>query len=151
MELGAHFAIGNFINDRLHNRPIAVSGDGSAVRSYLYASDLMVWLWTILIKGKSCRAYNVGSEVSLNIGTLAREVSTAVPPDVAVNIASSPKLGAPVLRYVPSTARAREELGLSAQVTLREAIGRTHSWFLENTSFRQQVPAPGAINRAAHA
>jgi nucleoside-diphosphate-sugar epimerase len=156
MELGAHFAIGNFINDRLHNRPIAVSGDGSAVRSYLYASDLMVWLWTILMKGESGRAYNVGSEEALNIASLAAEVAAALPPEVAVNIASSPKLGSPVHRYVPSTARAREELGLSGQVKLREAIARTHSWFFENTSFRQQVPAPqvptpGAIKRAAHA
>ena len=51
------------------------------MRSYLYASDLMVWLWTILFKGQSCRAYNVGSEEALNIATLAREVATALPPE----------------------------------------------------------------------
>ena len=84
MQLDAHFAIGNFIADRLHGGPIHVRGR-LAVRSYLYASDLMVWLWTILFKGQSCRAYNVGSEDALNIAALAREVAAALPPKVDVD------------------------------------------------------------------
>jgi dTDP-glucose 4,6-dehydratase len=93
----------------------------------------MVWLWTILFRGQSCRAYNVGSEEALNIATLAREVAAALPPAVDVDIASTAAPGAPVHRYVPSTARAREELGLRAEVPLREAIRRTHAWFSGET------------------
>jgi nucleoside-diphosphate-sugar epimerase len=37
--------------------------------------------------------------------------------------------GTPPHRYVPCTARAREELGLRCQVPLREAIQRTQAWF----------------------
>jgi len=140
MLLDAHFAIGNFIYDRLHHRPIGVRGDGSAVRSYLYAADLMVWLWTIFFKGQSRRAYNVGSEDALNIATLAGEVADALPSAVDVNIASTAMPGAPVHRYVPCTARAREELGLRAEVPLREAICRTHAWFSGNTFSEQAVP-----------
>jgi dTDP-glucose 4,6-dehydratase len=150
MELGAHFAIGNFINDRLHDRPVTVSGDGSAVRSYLYASDLMVWLWTILFKGESRRAYNVGSDKALNIATLAREVASALPPDVDITIASKPSPGVPAHRYVPSTVRAREELGLRAEVPLRAAICRTHSWFLKGES-DEQTSSNSALARGAHA
>jgi nucleoside-diphosphate-sugar epimerase len=36
---------------------------------------------------------------------------------------------APVLRYVPATARAREELGLEQRIGLREAIERTAQWY----------------------
>jgi nucleoside-diphosphate-sugar epimerase len=151
MQIEAHFAIGNFIADRLHNRPIHVQGDGSAVRSYLYASDLMVWLWTILFKGQSGRAYNVGSEEAANIAALAREVAAALPPEVGVNIASVAIPGAAVHRYVPSTARAREELGLRAEVPLREAIRRTYGWFSKNASYNHQISIPLITARGTHA
>jgi nucleoside-diphosphate-sugar epimerase len=156
MKLDAHFAIGNFISDRLHDRPIRVQGDGSPVRSYLYASDLMVWLWTILFQGQSRRAYNVGSEEALNIATLAREVAAALPPEVDVNIASTATTGGPVHRYVPCTTRAREELGLRVEVPLREAICRTHAWFSgqtssSNTFSEQEISRPEVAARGTHA
>jgi nucleoside-diphosphate-sugar epimerase len=151
MALDAHFAIGNFISDRLHDRRIQVHGDGSAVRSYLYASDLMVWLWTILFKGQSRRAYNVGSREALNIAEVARQVAAALPPEAMVNIASAPTPGAPVHRYVPSTRRAEEELGLRAEVPLREAICRTHTWFSQSTFSEGGDSRPPAIARGTHA
>ena len=151
MQLDAHFAIGNFISDRLHQHPICVQSDGSAVRSYLYASDLMTWLWTILFKGQSRRAYNVGSEEALNISALAHEVAAALPPESDVHIASTAKPGAPVQRYVPSTARARNELGLREEVPLREAICRTHSWFSEDVLFNQKSSRQEVMARGAHA
>ncbi len=129
MPLDAHFAIGNFISDALQGRQIHVNSDGSAIRSYLHASDLAVWLWTILFKGQSGCAYNVGSEDALNVAAIARQVAAIAPQEIGVQIASSPTPSAPVHAYVPSTARAREELKLSAEVPLREAIRRTYDWF----------------------
>ena len=151
MQLDAHFAIGNFISDALRGGPITVKGDGSPMRSYLYASDLAVWLWTVLFKGRSGRAYNVGSEDALNIAALAHEVAAAVPQKVRVQIASAPAPGAPVHRYVPSTARARAELCLSADVPLREAIRRTQDWFSEVGFPEQTSPQPAVAARGQHA
>ncbi|MGC2246641.1 MAG: NAD(P)-dependent oxidoreductase [Terriglobales bacterium] len=151
MPIDTHFAIGNFISDALSGGPIQVKGDGSAIRSYLYAADLAVWLWTMLFRGRSGCAYNVGSEDALNVAALAREVATALPPERQVTVASSPIAGATIHRYVPSTARAREELGLHAEVPLREAIRRTHHWFSENRSSLSATAGPSVAVRGAHA
>ncbi len=150
MQLNAHFAIGNFIEDGMNERCLAVAGDGTAVRSYLYASDLMVWLWTILFKGESGRAYNVGSEREITVGDLARTVASTLAPDPGYKIALKPTAGAPVHRYVPGTERARTELGLSESVPLREAVRRTYSWFSSASSRVASLAQPAWSARDAH-
>ena len=144
MQLNAHFAIGNFIADALRGTPIQVKGDGSPFRSYLYAADLAVWLWTLLFRGQSGRAYNVGSEDSLNIASVANEVASACPRRLAVQIASVAEPGVPAARYVPSTARARRELGLTTEISVGDAIRRTLRWFKESRTSESKLVAGAA-------
>jgi len=129
LPLDANFAIGNFIRDARDSDRIEVAGDGAPRRSYLYAADLAVWLWTILFRGESARPYNVGSEADLSIADLATLVAGVLRPDIQVHIAETPAAGALPRRYVPSTARAAGELGLRSRVDLREAIQRTADWY----------------------
>ena len=90
LPLEINYAIGNFIRDALAGGPISVAGDGTPCRSYLYAADLALWLWTILLRGTPCRPYNVGSEAAVSIRELAEAVTEAVAPGMRVNIARSP-------------------------------------------------------------
>ena len=128
LSLDIHYAMGNFILDGMKGGPIRVKGDGTPNRSYLYAADLMIWLWTILFKGKSCYPYNVGSEESISIVELARCIAGIFDEKMKVEIAKTPDPDNPIEQYVPSAERARSELQLSQTVDLLEGIRRTIRW-----------------------
>ncbi len=129
LQLDIHYAAGNFIRDGLKGGPILVKGDGTPYRSYLYATDLVVWLWTVLFKGKTCRAYNVGSEEETTIASLANTVARGFPQPVGVSVAGGGiSSDTAADRYVPSTRRAQKELGLRQTVSLAEAVKRTISF-----------------------
>jgi nucleoside-diphosphate-sugar epimerase len=93
--------------------------------------DLTVWLWTLLVRGQGCRAYNVGSEQAVSIAELAEAVADVAAehgPRPTIHIARQPESGRLPERYIPSTARARQELGLEQTVSLRESLQRMLSW-----------------------
>lgn len=132
LPLDIHYAIGNFIGDGLAGRPLRVKGDGSPIRSYLYMSDLVIWLMTIFERGKSLRNYNVGSEDARSIAELARVVSKSFSPEANVELSATPQ-GAPLTAasnlYVPSTQRARDELGLKQWISLEAGIQKTIEFY----------------------
>jgi dTDP-glucose 4,6-dehydratase len=128
LPLDRHFAMGNFIRDALAGGPIIVQGDGMAVRSYLHAADLTVWLLALLCDGAPGRAYNVGSPAGVAIGDVANLVAAAAGPRVRVEVRGTATPGVPPNRYVPSVQRAQDELGLTVGLSLPESIMRTLTW-----------------------
>ncbi len=124
LPLDAHFAAGNFLRDAHRGIPILVRGDGTALRSYLYPADLVVWLLRILLRGQRGQAYNVGSDETVSIAQLARAISSAVNPPVDVTIQSLLPQG-PQNIYLPNIDRARTELKLDVLIPLNDAISRT--------------------------
>jgi nucleoside-diphosphate-sugar epimerase len=129
LPLDIHFAIGNFIRDGLRGGPIQVQGDGTPFRSYLYSADLAVWLWSILLRGVSCRPYNVGSPKSLTIAELANLVSQSTFPRVPVIINKEAQPGIKGERYIPSIERAQAELQLEPFISLGDGIKRTIGYY----------------------
>ena len=117
-----HYAIGNFIRDALANRAIVVRGDGSPLRSYLHADDLVRWLFTILERGEAGRAYNVGSDCAVSIRELAETVRRVLDSKAEIVVEGSPRAGEAPSAYVPVIVRARDELGLSVSIPLESAI-----------------------------
>lgn len=128
LPLDSQFAIGNFISDGLAQRPIVVKGDGRPYRSYLYAADLAIGLWTILLRGKRLRPYNLGSDEAISIAELARRVANHFDPSVNVQIEQAASASLPE-RYVPDIRRIRDELGFVPERSLDQAIRSTIHWY----------------------
>lgn len=128
LPLDANFAAGNFIRDALQGGPIVIQGDGTPYRSYLYAADLAIWLWTILFKGKSCRAYNVGSEQALSIRELAEVIGRIVNPAIVIRILQERIPETLSSRYVPLCQRSSNELGLKDYTELDTSVQKTVRW-----------------------
>jgi UDP-glucuronate decarboxylase len=122
-----HFAIGNFIRDAMLGKDISVKSDGTAIRSYMDQRDLAYWLIKLLENGKSCTAYNVGSEMHVSIKDLAYIVRDSLAPSSRVTIEGANTSHKPSNRYVPDVSKAMSELGLTINYTLKESIEETAS------------------------
>lgn len=131
LPLDAHFAVGNFIRDALAGGPIVVK-NGAPYRSYLYAADLAIWLWTILFAAPAGRLYNAGDDGAVSISDLARAVAALHDPTLPVLVARASAPGERPARYVPDTSRAMSELNLRAYIPLADALARTYHWHADS-------------------
>ena len=117
-----HFAIGNFIEDGLQGRTITVKARKRVYRSYMYADDLVDWMMTIAFHASpECPVYNVGSDQAVLMGDLARLVAN----EFGVEACIPEITDADVDRYIPSTEKAKRELGLTLRHDLLSAIRYT--------------------------
>ena len=119
-----HYAIGNFIQDCLDGRTIVIKGDGTPRRSYLYADDLVEWLLTILERGRSGVAYNVGSERTMSIKEVAEGVRAALGTVNEIDVQGVPSGSLPSF-YIPETDWIRRELGVTEKVDFMDAVKRS--------------------------
>lgn len=130
LPLDIHYAVGNFIGNCLRNEPIVIKGDGRPYRSYMYADDLVEWLFAVMESGVSGRPYNVGSEEGVTIEALARRVRCITGSKSEIVIRDRPD-GSVSERYYPTESRARKELLMALRYDLDAAIGATVD-FLKN-------------------
>lgn len=117
-----HYAVGNFIQNCIDGKPIVINGDGTPLRSYLYADDLVEWLFAILERGENGRPYNVGSDRAVSIRELAGTVRAVLDSKSEIVVKGTPDTGAKPSVYVPNIERARNELGLEVKVALEDSI-----------------------------
>lgn len=127
LSLDIHFAAGNFIRDAIQGKEIVVNGNGKPLRSYLYAADLIIWLWHLLLNNDVSEPYNVGSDEMISIEDLARKVSNLIG-NKGFRIQGSEDSGWNVGRYVPDTSKILKDYGLKKLVSLDDSILRTAYW-----------------------
>ena len=117
-----YYAIGNFIQNCLDGKPIVINGDGTPLRSYLYADDLVEWLFAILERGENGRPYNVGSDHAVSIRELAETVRRVMGSNSDIIVKGELVPGQRPSTYVPIIERAKSELCVNVSKTLEESI-----------------------------
>jgi nucleoside-diphosphate-sugar epimerase len=130
-DMGFH----RFIQAALQDRPITVYGDGEQTRDFTYVADAVEANWLALGPGGVGRVFNIGggSRSSLNqvlasleeiLGSpIRREVRPSQPGDVRHTWAD--------------TTRARDALGFSPQVSLRDGLARQVEWLRRSPEARR--------------
>jgi nucleoside-diphosphate-sugar epimerase len=119
MVMNEHFAVGNFLSDALNKREINVSGSPLTTRSYLYPTDLVTWILSILLNPVN-QAIHIGSENGISMFDLAKTINK-----LSNNhgiIITNPNLEPS--HYVPSTSITRQLYRLKEIVTLEEGLVR---------------------------
>lgn len=134
LPLDQHFAAGNFIKNILERKTITLSGDGTPYRSYMYPTDLVEWLLTILTGEATGEVYNVGSDEEVQLIELAKiidnfrdSIGISINEEgVKINDVSPPNPNRNA--YVPSIEKAYRKLNLKVRVNLLEALQKTLEW-----------------------
>lgn len=117
-----HFAIGNFIEDGLNNRPIQVKANHLVYRTYMYADDLVKWLMHICELGNSqCPTLNVGSDEAFEIRDIAKQIAEKF----SVPYSSADISMSNIDRYIPSIEKAKHFGSLTLSHDARQAIDVT--------------------------
>jgi GDP-L-fucose synthase len=110
--------------------PLRVWGDGSATRSFLFAADMARGLVDTVERYAECDPVNLGSDEEISVADLARLIADLSGPGKEVVFDPSKPAGQPRRRC--DTRKAREKVGFSAAVGLREGLRRTIEWCREN-------------------
>jgi len=97
-------------------------------RSYLYPSDMAVWLLSILVDGRPGLAYNVGSPYGVTLADLAEKVKRYSQSASRIEIKG---MNDDRSRFIPDDTLCRESLSLGVTVDIDEALKRSLRWLRE--------------------
>ncbi len=121
-DIDSSFAAPDFFRQAIRHQKIHVHSDGSALRTYCYASDLTIGLWKLLLSGNPGELYNVGTDAPR---VSIRELATLIADElgnVEVIVEGKADAGARS-RYVPNTAKFKSLH--PRQINLTEGLRRT--------------------------
>ena len=128
LPLNSPHALISFIRDARAGRKICIRGDGRAQRSYMYGSDMAVWLLAMLVEGPHGQALNVGSEQAVSIADLAQLVQKLHGGGSVQILNETVSANAPSV-YLPSTGLTRATLLVEETVPLEQGLANTLEWF----------------------
>jgi UDP-glucose 4-epimerase len=127
-QTGAYgMVIPRFVAQALRNEPITVYGDGSQTRCFCYVGDIVRALFSLIEHPNAYgRVFNLGSDEEISVAELAEMVRVETGSHSELHYVAYEEAYEEgfedMARRVPDTTRARELVGFSHTVSLREII-----------------------------
>jgi len=121
----------DFIRDSLLGGPIRIMGDGTTVRSFMYASDYAFWVLASLANGSPRKKYNVGNPEAIKLIDFAELIVNQFEPNITI-LTNVGQQNQSKSRLVPNVNNAMKDLDVSITVPLIKAIERTINWHKES-------------------
>jgi nucleoside-diphosphate-sugar epimerase len=118
--------VSNFIVQALAGEPLTIYGQGTQSRSFCYVSDEVEGIYRLFMDGDA-EPTNVGNPDEFTVRELAALVLELTGSKSKLVFRPLPTDDPKVRR--PDITRAREQLGWSPRVPLREGLARTIEWF----------------------
>jgi dTDP-glucose 4,6-dehydratase/UDP-glucuronate decarboxylase len=132
--------IPDLMRDVLDGRDLELLSDGSATRTFCYATDAVTGYYKVLVRGRRGEPYNIGTEgpeitmraLADMIAGVARDVIGYQGKVIHGVPAEADYLVDNPSRRCPDLTKARDELGYNPAVTLREGLTRSLVWYTGN-------------------
>ena len=120
----------DLMGDAVAGRDIVLKSSGEAVRAFIYVTDAVVGMFTVLLCGATAKAYNLANETEpIRVKELAREL--AVLREVQVVVSEGEQKGYCTYRRTALDTSAIEGLGWKPLVSLEEGIRRVLRFHLK--------------------
>lgn len=120
------WAINNFISDIMIGSDIRIIGDGNAVRSYMYPSDMAYWILTMLANASPGEVYNLGSSEGITFKALAEKIIKISGSKSKINVLNHHNNKSV---FIPNLSRAEKILGLKISINLDDLIEKSINWY----------------------
>jgi nucleoside-diphosphate-sugar epimerase len=127
LSLTDYFAAGNFMNSVLNSNVISINGNASTARSYMYPTDLITWLLSVLVN-PTVEPINVGGKTKVSLRELA-ELMNRLNPKCQIRVN---EVYSPANFYYPSTELTEARYKVAQRVTLEDGLKKWLS-FLKNS------------------
>lgn len=136
-ERGYGSVVARFIAQALGGQAVTVHGDGRQTRCFTFVSDTVEGTLRAATRPEALgKVFNIGAAEEISVLELAETIRDIVHSSSPIKLvpyeSSYPRGFEDTRRRVPDVARARDELGFSAAVPLRDGMSRTVEWCREN-------------------
>lgn len=126
--LDSPWAANNFLRSAIEGQPLKIRGDGQAIRSYLYGSDMAVIALNQMVRSQSGEIYDLGGSEPMTVLDLAHLVAARSTRPLEILVSAQNRFNE-TDQLLPDMHRCFEQFGIRPAFSTAQAVERSLSWY----------------------